>query len=118
MKEDTSKRTSASVLLEKNVKEIIWKNKPHIGRVRSLAELAKAMEISAPSLTHALKGNPQLDTIQKIADALNVPISRLFYDESKVEGYISISGEFHHFQSEEEAMTIIKETKSKGLFIF
>ena len=118
MKEDTSKKTTASALLERNVKEIIRKNNSLSKGVRSLAELAKAMEITAPSLTHALKGNPRLDTIEKIADALNVPISRLFYDESKVEGYISINGELHHFQSEEEATTIIKETKSKEFSIF
>lgn len=108
MKEDTSKKATASALLEKNVKEIIWKNKPHIGRVRSLAELAKAMEISAPSLTHALKGNPQLDTIEKIADALNVPVSRLFKVEEDVEGYISINGKMTHFHSMEELKIAIE----------
>lgn len=109
---------SAVRLLKNNVRELIRLNKCHSKGVRSLAQLADMMGVSAPTLTHALSGNPRLDTIEKIADALNVPVSRLFYDANKVEGYISINGEFHHFQSEEEAMTIIKETKSKGLFIF
>ena len=113
MKEDTSERTSASVLLEKNVKEIIWKNKPHIGRVRSLAELAKVMEISAPSLTHALKGNPRLDTIEKIADALNVPISRLFTISMEMDGYISVNGQIVHFHSIEELQETIKSKEDR-----
>ena len=108
MKEETCKKVSASALLEKNVKEIIWKNKPHIGRVRSLAELAKVMEISAPSLTHALKGNPRLDTIEKIADALNVPVSRLFAGSMEIDGYISAKGQIVHFHSIEELQEAIK----------
>lgn len=110
MTKETSKKNSASALLEKNVKEIIWKNKPHKDRVRSLAELAKVMEISAPSLTHALKGNPRLDTIEKIADALNVPVARLFTGSMEMEGYISINGHIVHFYSLEELKRAVKAT--------
>ena len=108
MKEETGKRAKASALLEKNVKEIIWKNKPHKDRVRSLAELAKAMGITAPSLTHALKGNPRLDTLEKIADTLNVPVSRLFTGSMEMEGYISTKGQIVHFHSFEELKNTIE----------
>lgn len=108
MKEDTSKRTSASALLEKNVKEIIRKNNSYHKGVSSLAELAKAMEISAPSLTHALKGNPRLDTIEKIADALNVPVSRLFTNSMEMDGFVSAKGKIVHFHSLEELQSAIE----------
>ena len=109
-------RIPASEILEKNVKKIIERNKFSCGKtgnIRSLAQLAKEMDITAPSLTHALKGNPRLDTIQKMADALNVPIACLFYDMNKIEGYISINGEISHFQSSEEASAIINGIKRK-----
>lgn len=111
MMEDIRKRYSTVELLKYNVREVIRQNRCHSKGVRSLAQLAEAMNISAPTLTHALNGNPRLDTIEKIADALSVPVSRLFYDADKVEGYISINGEISHFQSEEEVAAIIKGMK-------
>ena len=113
MMEDASKKASAVRLLKNNVREIIRQNCCQSKGVRSLAQLAEAMNISAPTLTHALNGNPRLDTLQKIADALNVPIARLLYDANKIEGYISINGEISHFQSSEEASSIINRIKQK-----
>ena len=104
-------RIPASKILEKNVKKIIDSNKPTYGKtgvIRSLAQLAKAMDITAPSLTHALKGNPRLDTIQKIAEALNVPVSSLFNDPQNVYGEIVVDGKLTHFQSLEELQEAIK----------
>ncbi len=116
--EETNKKASAVRLLKNNVSEIIRKNRSHSNGVRSLAQLAEAMNISAPTLTHALNGNPRLDTLQKIAEALNVPIARLLYDVNKIEGYISINGEISHFQSSEEALKIIKGTQNKEFVLF
>lgn len=115
---EANKKALAVRLLKNNVREIIRQNCSHSKGVRSLAQLAEAMNISAPTLTHALNGNPRLDTIEKIAEALNVPISRLFYDMNKIEGYISINGEISHFQSKEEATAIINKTKENGISLF
>ena len=107
-------RIPASKILEKNVKKIIERNKPTSGKmgvICSLAQLAKAMDITAPSLTHALKGNPRLDTIQKIADALNVPVTSLFNDPQNVYGEIVVDGQLTHFHSMEELQNAIR---SKG----
>lgn len=103
--EKTQERTQASELLERNVKKIVRENNyswSRPGDIRSLAQLAKSMGISAPSLTHALKGNPQLDTIQKIADALRVPVMELFTGSEGIEGYITTPWKTHHFYSVEE----------------
>lgn len=107
MKEGTLKNAAASNLLRQNVKRIIAENNKRATGCQSLAQLAQAMDISAPSLTHALKGNPSLGTIQKMADALNVSIASLFYDARQIEGYISIRGSIIRFQTEEELRNII-----------
>ncbi len=102
MKEGTLKNVIASDLLRQNVKRIITENNKRATGCQSLAQLAQAMDISAPSLTHALKGNPSLSTIQKIADALNVSVASLFNDEKEIEGFISVNGIITHFMSEAE----------------
>jgi len=99
---ETQERIAASVLLESNVKRIVDKNRREAHGCRSLAQLAEAIGMSAPSLTHALKNNPSLSTIQKIADALNKSVASLFYDEKRVEGYISVNDTITHFHTEEE----------------
>lgn len=93
MKEEKLK---AAELLEKNVKKIVEEHHS------SLAQLAKAMGITAPSLTHLLKGNPQLDKIQRIADTLQVPVATLFREPYNVEGVVVINGEVKYIRSQED----------------
>ncbi len=45
------------------------------------AELAKKMGISASALAQSILGNPSLDRLESIANALNVPIGDLFQDD-------------------------------------
>lgn len=99
---EAQERIAASVLLENNVKRIVDENRREARGCRSLAQLAGAIGMSAPSLTHALKNNPSLSTIQKIADALDKSVASLFYDEKRVEGYISVGGCVTRFHTEEE----------------
>lgn len=102
MKEKTQKNATASNLLRQNVKRIIAENNKRATGCQSLAQLAQAMDISAPSLTHAMKGNPSLSTIQKMANALNVSVASLFHDAKGIEGFISVNGTITHFMSEAE----------------
>lgn len=99
---EEQERIAASVLLENNVKRIVEENKNKARGYRSLAQLAEAIGMSAPSLTHALKNNPSLSTIQKVANALNVSVASLFFDEKQIEGYISVGGCVTRFHTEEE----------------
>jgi len=48
----------------------------------TVTQLAEKLNIKQESLSRAINGNPTLDTMQKIASALGVPISNLF-DEPK-----------------------------------
>lgn len=102
MKEE---KPRASELLEKNVKQIAWEQR------RSLAQIAKEMGISAPSLTHLLKGNPQLDRIQKIADTLKVPVSSLFKEYQSVEGVLFLNGEAKRVFSKNDLEVICTQCK-------
>lgn len=44
----------------------------------TITQLAEILGIKQESLSRAINGNPTLDTLQKIATALNVPVSGLF----------------------------------------
>ena len=115
MKEKTTERIPASKLLEENVKSLV--NVQHVKGFRSLAQLAKAIGISAPSLTHTLKNNPSLSMIQKIANALGVSVASLFRDEKKrtVEGYAIIGGtKKFAFCSVEELEDVLAEAKREN----
>lgn len=70
--------------------------------------LAKAMGVKAESLSRSLNGQPRLDTIEKIAKALNVSIKSLFDDPVAVEGFVSVSGMVQRFNTREEFERIVE----------
>lgn len=44
----------------------------------TLQELAERVEMKRESLSRAINGNPTVETLEKIADALGVPVAELF----------------------------------------
>jgi transcriptional regulator with XRE-family HTH domain len=44
----------------------------------SMAELANKIGVTPSALSQNISGNPSLDRLKEIADALNVPITELF----------------------------------------
>jgi len=79
----------------------------------SKGELAEKMNVKFASLSRALKGNPQFDTIIKIADALQVPAAALFEEDLHIDGYVSVDGKILHIHSIEELAVAINEKKSE-----
>ena len=79
-------------------------------RDMSKAELAEKIGIKPASLARALHGNPQLDTIIKIADALEVPVANLFRESRRVDGIAYIGNELIRFNSIEELEKEYKKT--------
>lgn len=81
--------------------------------------LAKKMGIMEASLSRSLNGNPTLETLEKIAKALDVSIKSLFNDPANVEGFILLNGKPYHFNSKEELTTIeqrsLHSSKSIGI---
>lgn len=49
----------------------------------SLLELAESLNMKRESLSRSINGNPTIETLDKIASALNVPITELFEQPKK-----------------------------------
>lgn len=64
-------------------------------------DLAKRMDVAPSVLSRMLNGNPSFDSINKIAEALQVPLAEIFSDRpyDEVEGYITIKGKTYQFKS-------------------
>lgn len=72
--------------------------------------LAEKMGISAPTLSTQINGNPKLDTIEKIAAALDVHITELFETPGNLKVNIEFEGENYRVTEK----NIIEYIKSKN----
>lgn len=75
----------------------------------TLQELADKMKVKRESLSRAINGNPTVETLEKIATALNVPISALFVAERDFIAFVRRNGETFTFESE-EALKVYAES--------
>ncbi len=75
----------------------------------TLKELAEKMKIAPESLSRAINGNPQLSTLENIANALDVPIGSLFNSchQSAVPTYIIYNGIVHPIEDKELVKQIV-----------
>lgn len=74
-------------------------------------ELAEKMGVAPAVLCKALAGNPTLDTIRKIAKALDVPLTALLEERDTIDGYIRINGKTYHVVNKQEINAIINSVK-------
>ena len=65
-------------------------------------ELAERIGLSAVGLSKAINGNPTKDTLEKIANALNVRITELFEEPTNINGYIELDGTINKVSSKED----------------
>lgn len=65
-------------------------------------ELAERIGLSAVGLSKAINGNPTKDTLEKIASALNVRITKLFEEPTNINGYIELDGTIHKVTSKDD----------------
>lgn len=65
----------------------------------TIGEVADTMNMARESLSRAINGNPTLDTLEKIATALNVPVSELFQNESELYGLVMFRGRTYKIDS-------------------
>ena len=76
--------------------------------------LARKMGVKPESLSRSLNGLPRIDTIEKIAKALDVSIKSLFEDPVAVEGFVSVNGgNVQRFNSVKEFERIVKDSRPK-----
>ena len=79
---------------------------------KQMKDLAGDMGIDPASLTRALNGNARLDTVQKIATALGVPMKSLFEPLDDVEGFIRLRGKIYQFNSRNELENLLQKDRS------
>ena len=93
-------------VLAENVKRLCKQQK------KQLKDLASDMGVDPASLNRAMYGNARLDTIEKMATALRVPIKILVepLDNNDVEGFIKVKGKVYQFNSREELNNLIQIT--------
>lgn len=83
-------------------------------------ELAAKIGVTDISLSKTLRGRyPQLQSLERIAKALNVPLSRLFEEEEGIRGFIKFEGIFYEIKSKEDLARLAKivnigQSKTKG----
>ena len=77
-----------------------------------MQEFADNLGITRDTLTRQINGNPTIETLQKIADALNVHISDLFEKPNEeVEGFLKVRGELKEIKSIKDLEDIISTIK-------
>ncbi|WP_462347917.1 helix-turn-helix domain-containing protein [Butyricimonas faecihominis] len=70
----------------------------------TISMLAERMQIKQESLSRAINGNPTMETLQKIATALNVQVWELFTATTtgEINGFVEYRGTIYKIQSRED----------------
>lgn len=78
-------------------------------------KLAEDIGVAEISLSRSLRGNPTLDTLERIATALNVPITELFNAGTNEEltALIQHKGDFYKACTIAELENIVRKIKEK-----
>lgn len=71
------------------------------------------MGIKPESLSRSLNGLPRIDTIEKIAKALDVPIASLFEDPDEIDGFVSVHNKCFRIRSLEQFQLIVENSRPK-----
>lgn len=89
--------------LSRNVKELL--------KVRKMQqkELAEKMGVAASFLSNALTGNPTIETLQKMASALDVPVSVLLRERDYIIGFVEVNGKGYRIDKWEDIQTLISK---------
>lgn len=82
----------------------------------SVQDLAEKMGISRVGLSQHINGNPSVEVLERIAEALGVEVSELFTSSNKEEltALIQHKNEFYKASTLEELENIITEIKGEG----
>ena len=80
-----------------------------------MADLAGILGITPNTLSRNINGNPTLETLEKIANALNVKITELFEVDSDTEltALVEHQKDFYKAETLEGLKDIVKQIESK-----
>ena len=70
-------------------------------------DLAVKMGVAPSFLSSALSGNPTIDTLQKMASALEVPVSVLLRERDYITGFVEVNGKGFRIDKWEDIQTLI-----------
>lgn len=81
----------------------------------TMLDLSNILMINRVTLSNSLNGNPTLETLKKIASALEVNLSELFIncDKRDILGYIEYKNEIHKIQSIQDLENTYLRLKSE-----
>lgn len=72
-------------------------------------KLAEDIGVAEISLSRSLRGNPTLDTLERIATALNVPITELFStDKQDLCGHVEYKGVVYTIKTRSDLENLLK----------
>ena len=72
-------------------------------RKLTISTFAEMVGITQPNMSNIvnLKSSPSLDTLNRIAQALNIPISELFRENNDIELYIKYNGKLYPLRKDD-----------------
>ena len=77
----------------------------------TMQRFAEMLGVTRDTLTRNINGNPTLETLERIANALEVDITELFVrnaPDSEVNGYVKVKGTLHEVHSFEDLEKLLK----------
>ena len=76
-------------------------------------ELAEKIGLSRVGLSKAITGNPPIGTLEKIADALGVPVTELFEKSNTgdIVGFVKVGDIVHEVKSAEDVKNLASNLK-------
>lgn len=84
----------------------------------TITQLSEVMGINRVNLSNMINGNPTAETLEKIADALGVPVWRLLVSPDEVTGreltaLVEHENNYYHAHTVDELSAIVEELKKK-----
>jgi transcriptional regulator with XRE-family HTH domain len=78
----------------------------------TIAEVAVRMGVSSPSLSRAINSNTTVEMLNRIAVALDVPVSSLLDVESNLYGVVIFKGKTYKIDSDQALKSFLKDYNS------
>lgn len=74
-------------------------------------DLSTMIGVSQTNTSNIINGkvNPSLETLEKIASALNVRITELFEEPTNINGYIELDGTIHKVSSKDDIKKLVEK---------
>ena len=85
--------------------------RPYQAKRHDNATIAEMLGVTRDTLTRNINGNPTLETLERIANALEVDIAELFVrntPDSEVNGYVKVKGTLYEVHSFEDLRKLLE----------